>query len=405
MNAHALPRSPGPDRARLKAIRLDYARRTKAHLACGGSDLAEAAMARDVSVYLCPERHALERRVLFRETPQFVCLSADIPQGGFRTFTEAGAPILLTRGKDGALRAFLNICPHRGASVCREREGKAAKFTCWFHGWTFAADGRLIAAPEQERFEGAMGGRDSLRAIACAERHGLVFVLPTPGMALDLDSHLGPFADALAPMGLESAERVKEDVLPVAANWKYALDTYGEGYHFATLHKTTIAPYFRSDLTLYDRFGPHHRIYWPEKGCETWLAAAEADWPLPEEPIGIHYLFPNAILFAGAVSPGKVYLTTFRHYPGETVGETLTYKTIYALGGVRSDDHRAEVEAAFDATAEVVRREDYVVAAQGWANLAHLPAHASVVFGRQELALQNVHRAIDARLGLAGGRA
>lgn len=387
--------------ARLLDTRRGLARRVVECIRTGGSDLADAPMAIPATVYLDPERHALERRVLFRETPQLACLSSDLAEpGSFRLFDETGVPILVTRGKDGRVRAFLNVCRHRGAALTHEREGKATRFTCWFHGWTYANDGKLVGAPERERFEGEMQDRDHLTEFACEERHGLVFVLPTAGRAMDLDAHLGTFAPVLADCDLAHAERVKTGTLPVAANWKYALDTYGEGYHFAALHKQTLAPNFRNDITIYDSFWPHHRVGFVERSMEKWVDMPEGEWPIRAEPAGVHFLFPNVILFAGSVSPGKTYLTTFRHYPGEAPGETVTYKTIYAFGGVRSDDHRAEVEMAFDATAHVVRTEDYAVAAEGWKNLAHLPPGATNVLGRQEIALQNVHRAIAEAIGM-----
>ena len=121
------------------------------------------------------------------------------------------------------------------------------------------------------------------------------------------------------------------------------LDTYGEGYHFAALHKQTLAPYFRNDITIYDRFGPHHRVLFVARDMEQWLDKPEEDWGVDHALGGIHYIFPNTLLFAGGVSPGKGYYTTFRHFPGEAPGETTTYKTIYAPGGVTSDAHRQEV--------------------------------------------------------------
>jgi phenylpropionate dioxygenase-like ring-hydroxylating dioxygenase large terminal subunit len=383
-----------------REIRLGVMRRFAGYIRDGGSDLADAPMVNDVSVYTDPARHAAERQRLFRESPIVVGLSSEIAAGGFRTFDATGVPIVVTRTADGALRAFLNICPHRGARLVREEQGKANRFTCWFHGWTYASDGRQIAAPEAERFCGGMEGRDHLIAVPCEERHGVVFVIATPGAKMDLDAHLGSFGAVLDAMNLETAEAVKSAILPVASNWKYALDTYGEGYHFAALHKQTLAPYFRNDITVYDRFDRCHRISWAQKDWSDWAAKPESEWPVRAEAAGIHYLYPNTILFAGAVSPGKSYLTIFRHFPGEAVGETKTYKTIYAFGGVKSDAHRAEVEGAFDATANVVMTEDYVTAAEGWKNMCALPPGSTVVYGRQEMALQNVHKALAEGCGV-----
>lgn len=390
---------------RLHETRLALGRRIVEHIRGGGSDLADAPMRNDVSIYTDPARHALERRKLFRETPLVACLSNDIKApGDFRTFDEAEVPIVVVRGRDGEARAFLNICLHRGARLVRESEGRANLFTCWFHGWSYAVDGRLAAVPEAERFSdgagtSALDDRNHLVAVPVAERYGLVFVQATPGGAMDIDTHLGDFGPQLELLQLDKAERVKSGVLPVASNWKYALDTYGEGYHFAALHKQSLGPFFRNDITVYDRFGPHHRVLFVARDMERWLDQPEAAWGVDDALGGIHYIFPNTILFAGSVSPGKRYYTTFRHFPGEAPGETITYKTIYAPCGVRSDGHRREVEEAWDATAQIVRNEDYVVAAEGWRNLAFLPKGRTVVYGRQELALQNVHRAIADAIG------
>jgi len=166
------------------------------------------------------------------------------------------------------------------------------------------------------------------------------------------------------------------------------------------MHKQTLAPYFRNDITVYDRFGPHHRVLFVARQSETWLDLPEEEWGVDDAIGGIHYIFPNTILFVGSVSPGKKYCTTFRHFPGEDPGQTITHKTVYAPGGVKDADHRREVEDAWDATAHVVRTEDYVVSAEGYRNLAALPPGTSVVYGRQEIALQNVHRAIAAAIDL-----
>ena len=380
--------------------RLGITRRIVEHIRAGTSDLAAAPLRNDVSVYTDPVRHAAERRKLFCETPVVACLSGDLPEPGcFRLFDETGVPIVVVRAGDGSIRAFLNICTHRGARLVREAQGKAKLFNCWFHGWSFDTDGRSRGVPERERFGDALAERSHLIAVPAAERHGLVFVQATPGSSFDIDTHLGDFGAELALLDLDGAVAVKSRPLTVAANWKYALDTYGEGYHFAALHRQTLAPYFRNDITVYDRFGRHHRVQFVAREMAALADLPEAEWPAGELG-GIHYIFPNTILFVGSVRPGSRYVTTFRHFPGEAVGETVTHKTIYAPAGVHSDAYRAEVAAAFDATAHVVETEDYVTAAEGWRNLTMLPPGSTVVYGRQELALQYQHLAIAEAIGM-----
>ena len=188
---------------RLHETRLGLGRRIVEHIRSGTSDLAPAAMRNDVSVYTDPVRHAAERQTLFRETPVVACFSNDVREPGqFRTFDETGVPIVVVRGRDGEVRAFLNVCQHRGARLVREAEGKANLFTCWFHGWSYANDGHLVAAPEADRFcdadgVSAIGSSDHLISVPVAERHGLVFVQATPGSTMDIDAHLGSFGAQL----------------------------------------------------------------------------------------------------------------------------------------------------------------------------------------------------------------
>jgi phenylpropionate dioxygenase-like ring-hydroxylating dioxygenase large terminal subunit len=398
-----------PTAERLHAAKRDTARRLAAQLrGTSPPDWAESAAVQDAAAYTDPVRHAAELKALFRETPLVACLSSDLAApGSFRRFDEAGVPIVVLRHRQGALRAFMNICPHRGARVVQDAQGNASRFTCHFHGWTYGADGQILGIPQKDGFAGCTQDR-GLAPVPVTERHGLVFVQAAPAspeaFAGRVDGLLGSFAPEIAMLELERAEHVKSRVLPVAANWKYVLDTYGEGYHFATLHRDTIAPHFRADVQVYDRFGPNHRVSWAARPMTAWLEQQEQAWDVDSMIGWVHYIFPNTILFTGSTQPGRGYVTLFRHFPGALPGETKTCKSIYAPAGIHSDEQRAEIEAAFDATAHVVVAEDYMVAAEGWANLASLPAGATVVYGRQEVALQNVHAAIASAIGVAAPR-
>ena len=109
---------------RLENTRRAIARRIVEHIRNDTSDLGAAPMLNHPSVYTDPARHALERQKLFRETPLVVCLSADLAEpGSFRTFDEAGVPIFVVRDVKGQVRAYLNICVHRGARLVRSRAG------------------------------------------------------------------------------------------------------------------------------------------------------------------------------------------------------------------------------------------------------------------------------------------
>src|SRR4051812_42207244 len=99
----------------MREIRLDLCRRMIEHAKSSTTDVALGVMFNDVSVYTDSQRHELELQHLFHSMPQVVCLSSDLPDpGSYRLFDDTGVPIFVMRGKDGVVRAFLNICPHRG---------------------------------------------------------------------------------------------------------------------------------------------------------------------------------------------------------------------------------------------------------------------------------------------------
>ncbi len=385
---------------RLENTRRAIARRIVEHIRNDTSDLGAAPMLNHPSVYTDPARHALERQKLFRETPLVVCLSGDLAEpGSFRTFDETGVPIFVVRDVKGHVRASLNICVHRGARLVRSAQGQAKAFTCWFHGWTYDTTGALRGAPEKERFGQCVRDRH-LVEVPAGERCGLVFVQATPGGQMDLDAHLGSFARELEILELGRAEFVKSGTMPVKSNWKYALDTYGEGYHAIALHRESLGPLFRCDISIFDTYGPHFRIHFVEHSMKEWLNSPEDEWDAVDRLGGIHYIFPNTIIFAGKVKPGRKFYQLFRHFPGEAVGETTTHQSIYAPSGVPSEEYRREVEQSLDDTRYVVENEDYVVAAEGWSNLKHLPREQTIVYGRQEMALQHMHRTFAERIGM-----
>src|SRR5262249_58285234 len=121
------------------------------------------------------------------------------------------------RGRDGTLRAFLNVCRHRGAKVVQDC-GSAAAFTCPYHGWTYGSDGMLRGVPEEAMaFPGVRAERPGLIPLPLAEKYGMVWVQPTPAADRAARFHIEPWLHRLRPR------------LP---SWK--LDTYP--YYARRLH-------------------------------------------------------------------------------------------------------------------------------------------------------------------------
>ena len=173
-----------------------------------------------------------------------------------------GRSILLTRTSDGSVKAFDNVCLHRQSQVVTGC-GIAKRFPCPYHAWTYDNTGRLVGLPGREGFPEMTLRSDGLTELPAAEFAGLLWVRLDPGATLDIAAHLGPLAGELDSWGIGRWSPLGEKVLDCPINWKLAVDTFSENYHFATVHRQTFATIARSNCTVFDSYGPHHRLIFP----------------------------------------------------------------------------------------------------------------------------------------------
>lgn len=396
------PRSGKDFGAQRRAMAEAARRRMVALVAAGETERAPGPLPLHKGIYIDPVRFEAERQKLFLGQPIVAGLAGDIPKpGDLFVFDAAGPSLLITRGKDGVARAFRNMCTHRGAKLVEESEpfsDHRARLTCPFHAWTFNPAGKLIGQPSKESFAGCEIGARNLLEVPCAEYLGLIFVRPGGGDPINAAEHLGPMADVVAALELHRAEPVKKGIMTANSNWKFALDTYSEGYHFAALHASTIGQTYYNDVSSVDHFGHHHRVNFPDNSIGKLVVTPESEWPAVDYG-GVHYLFPNTVIFFGSVVPGQFFTQVFRLFP-DGVGKTRCQFAVYAPFGAESEAHTAMCEMAYDATATVVQTEDYRVASHGYANLLTAPDDYHVVIGSNENAVQSVHRSIAEAIGM-----
>lgn len=390
------PRSP-----RKADTMRDLERRMVAHLAAGGTtDLANTPATVASGEYTDPARFELEKRELFGKLPLLACLSKDIAQpGDMFTFDEAGPAILIVRGQDGRARAFLNMCTHRAARLVAECQ-KRKLIVCPFHAWSFDLEGRLAALPGEACFEGMDRAERSLVRVPVGEWGGMVFVKAHAGEEeIDVEAWLGDMGPQLLALNLAGARPIKLDRVETEANWKYCLDTYGEAYHFSSLHTTTFGTSSRSNVALYDNFGLHYRVGFTAKAYEDLVGKPEPEWP--ETPYGgSHFIFPNSIVYGAPMEGGGSMIGMYRLYPGDVPGRCRTLLSVHRAANAPESTADEVFAAAHDYIVSVVTSEDYSVSKEGQRNLSYAPPGFRMVFGKNEAALQDVHRNINRTLGL-----
>jgi carnitine monooxygenase subunit len=384
---------------RLKVLRQALAPDLVEAARKGETALAAAVLHEHKSFYTDQEQFERERERLFRTMPLVACLSSDLPSAGsYRTFDDTGIPILMARGGDGQVRAFLNICPHRASRLVRDAQGQSNRFTCRFHGWTFDNSGNNVGIPEERYFCGEIDAQKHLIACSAEERHGLVFVQVAPGSKMDLDAHLHQLDADLAVLGLASAEVTHRDLLPVRANWKYGLDTFFETYHLKSLHRETFRGLF-SPLCVFYAAGLHHRYTFSPLGIQEWVGRAREQWPVDSIPLQ-YFLFPNTIFSVGSTSPTGLTMSIHQVFP-QSVDHFVSRLSYCVIGGVKSEEHRAEIERAYSISRSALINEDYSVAAEAHAGLAALPRESTLPIGQQEIGVQNFHQNVRRMVGAA----
>ena len=170
--------------------------------------LADAPWENSVDAFSSPERLAREQQTLFRDYPLLMGISSEWAEPGqYRTDDLAGIPILTVRGNDGVLRAFLNVCRHRGAKVA-DGCGATKLFRCPYHAWTYDLAGQLKAIPAEAAFANVRESRPALTALPLCEKYGLVWVVARPAAdgatTFDIDPWLGGLGPELASYRIDT---------------------------------------------------------------------------------------------------------------------------------------------------------------------------------------------------------
>ena len=341
--------------------------------------------------YLDPVRWQKEMDLIFKRVPLMLALSAELPEpGSYKAMEALGLPLLITRDKAGTAHVFFNVCSHRGAPVAAPGHGKCSRFTCSYHSWSYSNDGRLLAITDREKFGEIDRGQRGLRELPCQERAGMIFAVLTPEAPIDVNQYFGRMLEDFEAADFANWSFLGQRVIE-GANWKIAFDGYLEGYHFATLHPTTIAPRTFTNITHYEGIGPHIRIGFPQLSIGELRKVPRERWGHMENTgfDFVRILFPNVSAF---LAPELAQIAQL--FPGPTPDRNRTV-LLYARRAAPVDDaDREKCEGMINFLRDVTYGEDYLLGLKIQRGLES-GALESIVLGKNERGNQFFHEVLE----------
>jgi phenylpropionate dioxygenase-like ring-hydroxylating dioxygenase large terminal subunit len=267
-----------------------------------------------MDVYTSQERFELER-AMFGQVWLNIAETGEIPSAGdwiVRAVAVRQASVLIVRGKDMKIRAFHNICSHRGMKLVWGDKGRGGKFSCPYHSWTYDAEGALLNIPDQGCFPHVDKQESGLSPIACDVWEGFVFINLDAEPLQSLHTYLGPVADRLKDIPFGAYPYTARVGSVIETNWKLGIEAQCEAYHVRTLHART------ASRMLSSKDNPFvHPIEWQALGAHRMGSVPRnPDFELLEEKRVQSFSFRNAAQMVVAdTGTGKRGGPTFATHP------------------------------------------------------------------------------------------
>ncbi|GGN51931.1 aromatic ring-hydroxylating dioxygenase subunit alpha [Novosphingobium panipatense] len=220
--------------------------------------------------YTDPGFAALENERLWTGAWLLAGIESELPSpGSYRLFQHLDRSVILSRAKDGQIRAFHNACRHRGSPLLLEPAGRAMRFICPYHAWGYDLEGELKSVPSQHDFPCLEKAGNGLVAVRCESHRGFIFI-NFDDDAPPLTDFLGEFVALTEGYPLERLVVKDRFLVEMECNWKIAYHNFLEIYHVNTVHPRTLAPHLDSSsfvIALYE--GGHMRFGTRKKGGDS----------------------------------------------------------------------------------------------------------------------------------------
>jgi len=215
--------------------------------------------------YISQDYTDRERDAVWMKTWQIVGRADELPNAGdWKEHQIFNQSYIVVRGSDGEIRGFVNACRHRGNKICHGK-GNAGRFTCPYHLWSYAHDGRLVGVARPDLVGPIDKDKLGLLPVSADCFAGFIFLNPDPD-AMPLNEFIGPdVAEGLAPYNLEEMVPVGMDVREALnCNWKVVMDAFSEGYHIIGVHPELLSVTgVEAGATRHGFYGDHRMVVRP----------------------------------------------------------------------------------------------------------------------------------------------
>jgi phenylpropionate dioxygenase-like ring-hydroxylating dioxygenase large terminal subunit len=243
---------------------------------------------------ISPEHYELERKAIFERTWLNVGRVEQVPRTGSyftREIQAAGTSVLVVRAGSGELRAYHNICRHRGNKLVwddypgEETSGVCRQFVCKYHAWRYALDGELTFVQQESEFFDFDKADYGLVAVQVDVWEGFVFVNLDRANTVPLGEYLGKFAAGLEGYPFHEMTQVYKYRADVRSNWKLYIDAFAEFYHAPVLHAKQYTSDESRKLSSYGFEGLHYELDGPHGMVSSWGGMAPPKDPSMVKPI------------------------------------------------------------------------------------------------------------------------
>ena len=363
----------------------DVIERVFHHIDNNSTDLGDTVWHEPTEHYHSQARFDAEIALL-RRLPVPFCPSAALAEkGSYVARTASGTPLVVVRGMDGEVRAFINACRHRGMQVA-EGSGCSRAFVCPYHAWTYNLEGDLKHIPGQEGFPGINPEEHGLVQVSAQEKGGIVYVMQegeiTPEMLRDSLDFFTP-----------DQELFEHTKLSDEANWKLLTETLMEGYHIKSLHRETFYPYGLDNVTLVETFGANSRVTFPFRRIEKVRDIAPEKRRIDGLVTQVYLLFPNTSVAVLSKHTSLVILEPISPTQSQWVAYRMVNKQTAEFKITLDEAQRDAIfvnESGQDEDREAARAIQQSVASN---------ANRHFTFGYFEKAIVNFHQHLAKHLG------